>query len=1165
MFLSCNLVSCVTLLRTPSLRTAFNRRKSSNLQQAYCFTPTVLDHIAYYPFHPRLDVTNGVVRQAPFAIEEDGFGNFQLQIEVTFLDCVTTFAYDLILFDNNALHAYRTVRLRPDPEDWDNFVQLGGDFRSSSSASTNSTTNQHVEDVGFGAEPTSRSKPTEPVRSRDCSKDTHSHSSGCSDREHHAPYTSITMDRLLQSSVQKPLPQKHKKKLQLLHEAQLLLEDAQKQQSQWASSRLVESPNVHSPQYNLMPLSPDIPTWPLKRSPSNRPPSHGSVHNNEASPCTPSNQSPTMDTVSSGSHHNVIDDGSTSRHVDPASPVKRIVLKLSRRGSLLLGRESSEEHRERRRRKREQRRELQRAKLRGSEHQSLQRSSHVASQSPETIDHKLPGSSELYRDPLSKSWTLVEHDFREQTPKPKKHKSSKRERPLHDPRRHSSPTSGFNVLGVTCDAKFTSSDNHHKCFSETQPSFTSKVRSNKSGTKHNDDLVRSSVEQELFGSDEDPPITSSQTNLHSPKSPHPLFGDRASLLLEPVDGEFDDVLSRSLFSQCHDSTNADSPSVDLFGDEDRVHSDREEERDAAVSEPEAPPNRPLSPTDSNDSKPYDPSDPVKDTVVLSGEESDDDYSDDCVHFLRQHVDSESDLPRTLSSANDFRKILPTNRIPENRFETVPDTRKPQKLHNKKSKQSDITRRSQDFLPVTTSSSQPEVSMFQATTPLTVNPAKAGVMADKSSTRRTSSPDASDGSRPRTYTSSDDNDNHLPSTQRGRHQPSKQLDFSKPTPGVTGTLGLSTELRRSVDITPQNKPSPQSPKTCKPSSDRSATSVRKNIKSDYAKSSQAKLSKVRKDDDSKISSPNKPPTGSNKPTARQSRPVSRVDSSKRPPQKLKQHRQHNVGSSLDSKLSSAGSSPSEKRDRRLSTAVKNQLDVDLSSLSSLHSESSASSPTPPMSSCNSLFTGNPEDVESRRGFMTNQSSPKLLAKPKSDKPVNDELARKKVTTSNRPSVEETALPKQPPSHHNVSPASVKHSQESEETENVASNTQRKETVREPSKYSNQQLELLFDRLLRLRQPHLASRMGDILLQYLTPRSPKSGSKSQTKGDSTDKLGKSNRAVKILHSEEPRVIAFNLRKLPITCLDQLSGLIAEDESIPDEVETEPTGHSVTTVKL
>ncbi|KAF5394287.1 RING finger protein B [Paragonimus heterotremus] len=319
----------------------------------------------------------------------------------------------------------------------------------------------------------------------------------------------------------------------------------------------------------------------------------------------------------------------------------------------------------------------------------------------------------------------------------------------------------------------------------------------------------------------------------------------------------------------------------------------------------------------------------------------------------------------------------------------------------------------------------------------------------------------------------------------------------------------------------------------------------------------------KDDDSKISSPNKQPSaGSNKPTARHSRPISRVDSSKRPPQKLKQHPQHIVGSSLDSKLSSAGSSPSEKRDRRLSTAVKSQLDVDLSSLSSLHSESSASSsPTPPMSSCNSLFTGNPEDAEPRRGSMVSQSSPKLVAKPKSDKQVNGELTKKKVT-SNRPSVEETALPKQPPSHQNISPASVKHSQESEETENVASSTQRKETTREPSKYSNQQLELLFDRLLRLRQPHLAARMGEILLQYLTPRSPKATSKSQTKGDSSDKLGKSNRAVKVLHSEVPRVIAFNLRKLPITCLDQLSGLIAEDESIPDEIETEPTGRSVTT---
>uniref|UniRef100_A0A183L618 Neur_chan_LBD domain-containing protein n=1 Tax=Schistosoma curassoni TaxID=6186 RepID=A0A183L618_9TREM len=67
-----------------------------------------------------------VVRQAPFAIEEDGFGTFQLQIEVAFLDCVTTFYYDLTLFDQNALHTYRTIQMDPAPEDWSKLIQLGG-------------------------------------------------------------------------------------------------------------------------------------------------------------------------------------------------------------------------------------------------------------------------------------------------------------------------------------------------------------------------------------------------------------------------------------------------------------------------------------------------------------------------------------------------------------------------------------------------------------------------------------------------------------------------------------------------------------------------------------------------------------------------------------------------------------------------------------------------------------------------------------------------------------------------------------------------------------------------------------------------------------------------------------------------------------------------------
>ncbi|VDN10951.1 unnamed protein product, partial [Dibothriocephalus latus] len=79
-----------------------------------------------FKLHDTFENPKQIVRKAPFAIEEDGFGNFQLLIEVNFLDLVTTFTYDITLFERSELHAYRTVRLDTAPEDWPRFTRLGG-------------------------------------------------------------------------------------------------------------------------------------------------------------------------------------------------------------------------------------------------------------------------------------------------------------------------------------------------------------------------------------------------------------------------------------------------------------------------------------------------------------------------------------------------------------------------------------------------------------------------------------------------------------------------------------------------------------------------------------------------------------------------------------------------------------------------------------------------------------------------------------------------------------------------------------------------------------------------------------------------------------------------------------------------------------------------------
>ncbi|KAL7055688.1 hypothetical protein AAHC03_022820 [Spirometra sp. Aus1] len=79
-----------------------------------------------FKLHDTFENPKQIVRKAPFAIEEDGFGNFQLLIEVNFLDLLTSFTYDITLFERSELHAFRTVRLDPAPEDWPRFTRLGG-------------------------------------------------------------------------------------------------------------------------------------------------------------------------------------------------------------------------------------------------------------------------------------------------------------------------------------------------------------------------------------------------------------------------------------------------------------------------------------------------------------------------------------------------------------------------------------------------------------------------------------------------------------------------------------------------------------------------------------------------------------------------------------------------------------------------------------------------------------------------------------------------------------------------------------------------------------------------------------------------------------------------------------------------------------------------------
>ena len=67
------------------------------------------------------------MNKAPFAIEEDGFGNFRLFAKVFFLDLFVDLHYDITLLDKHESYSFRTVRLDPKCSDeWLRFSKYGG-------------------------------------------------------------------------------------------------------------------------------------------------------------------------------------------------------------------------------------------------------------------------------------------------------------------------------------------------------------------------------------------------------------------------------------------------------------------------------------------------------------------------------------------------------------------------------------------------------------------------------------------------------------------------------------------------------------------------------------------------------------------------------------------------------------------------------------------------------------------------------------------------------------------------------------------------------------------------------------------------------------------------------------------------------------------------------
>ncbi|VDP79334.1 unnamed protein product [Schistosoma mattheei] len=228
---------------------------------------------------------------------------------------------------------------------------------------------------------------------------------------------------------------------------------------------------------------------------------------------------------------------------------------------------------------------------------------------------------------------------------------------------------------------------------------------------------------------------------------------------------------------------------------------------------------------------------------------------------------------------------------------------------------------------------------------------------------------------------------------------------------------------------------------------------------------------------------------------------------------------------------------------IATSTVSRIDNDFinTELSSLSSDSpydsSSSSVTPPMLSDETFHLISVNEVEfdeSRSGSVNKPiATPASLLSVRGSESVvvqekNDTNPTSKVISSNNNS---SKLERCMNLDHQVTSANV-------EDDNSEST--------KPSDYN---LEVLFDRLIRLREPHLAIRMSEILLYYISAKpldSSERKNKSNLSGSNSNISSNFGKGVKVIHNN-PKLIAFDLRKLPNSCIEKLTALIKEDEDI------------------
>ncbi|XP_018654808.1 putative ring finger protein B (Protein rngB) [Schistosoma mansoni] len=994
-----------------------------------------------------------LVRQAPFAIEEDGFGTFQLQIEVAFLDCVTTFYYDLTLFDQNALHTYRTIQMDPAPEDWSKLIQLGG--IAIPRTSTQSTVHEIVQTIQSYSdleslhpfsfypelEPTAKSvsKDKSTVHTNQIKAQNYQesdvytnpkvldYSSNYQTLHHEESFrkspekhnflmdsnvrhslpvsSSSSSDRLM---INQHLPQKHKKKLQLLHEAQLLLEKAQ-QSRNWAPVISPPPPpvqplitgTINSPEDSHIP-SPNPSTWSSQLSPSRSSPhdptdvlnhhQHHLSYENQKSPVAQFHGEPVVDppfnrSPRSDSTRLVSTIGSSQ---DSSGPKQRIVLKLSRSscGSQLSVSSSqpledeSMERSERKKRKKESKKERRSKNLGSSptKHSFESYNTTVVTTTTTTTNTTTVNilDKDIINTVANKSKQSVQIFPSETSPSLCKRNSPKKYSSHDTYSNDSSPELTYNSRKSTLNKnpKISSDNNNNnnlKTFVDTDEHDDLLKYNQRNSSKYSNQQCYqqySSVNNtrqdtnDTYTSDIDSLSDSISRSTHS------------HLLL--IDQKEDDY---------HDGSGRETPVVDYFGDEfQQQHSQKDQQHSNAFS-----------------------SSTIRSSLIVRNVK----YSDEM----------------SINNQNLIQSIINNDASSNNRLDDSEE-------------------------------------------PLTHSVIRLNIPAVNHATLYENSP---------TIHKTKDNE-------------SKNM-------GKFKTIEKSSEQRQH--------------------------SSNKMLPSDHEISKSMPVSGTHK-----YASKVVYPTENNKQNNNE---------------QLIMREQSNRGSSNSS--TSFNKVSNNSNNIAASTVSRNDKDFINTELSSLSSDSpcdsSSSSVTPPMLSDETFHLINVNEFEfdeSRNGTVNNLKSSVIrpvvtsasLLSVRGSEPVvvqekSDTNPTSKVISSDNNSnkLERCINP-----DHQVTSANV-------ENDNSEST--------KPSDYN---LEVLFDRLIRLREPHLAIRMSEILLYYI---SAKSLDPSERKNKSNLSLSNNNnnssnfsKGVKVIH-DNPKLIAFDLRKLPNSCIEKLTALIKEDEDI------------------